>query len=118
MTGIPSLAVRAIRATAVEVTMRHVLGTSQAAIRAAPLLLIDVDFHSSKKAMIESQKYSPYEMGLGRLVSLTKGRFIGQQALERLVAWLLGGLHGLLLSAGRAGCARREEAVDVLGGGR
>src|SRR5688500_13745880 len=49
----------------------------------AGLLLIDVDFFSSKKAMIEPQKYSPYEMGLGRLVSLTQSRFIGQQALRR-----------------------------------
>ncbi len=49
----------------------------------AGLLLIDVDFSSSKKAFIESQKYTPYEMGLGRLVSEGKGRFIGQQALRR-----------------------------------
>ena len=49
----------------------------------AGLLLIDVDFFSSKKAMIEPQKYSPYEMGLGRLVSLNKARFIGQPALRR-----------------------------------
>jgi aminomethyltransferase len=48
----------------------------------AGLLLIDVDFFSSKKAMIESQKYTPYEMGLGRLVSPNKGRFIGQRALR------------------------------------
>jgi aminomethyltransferase len=48
----------------------------------AGLLLIDVDFHSSKKALIEAQKYTPHEMGLGRLVSPTKGRFIGQQALR------------------------------------
>jgi aminomethyltransferase len=48
----------------------------------AGLLLIEVDFFSSKKAMIEPQRYSPYEMGLGRLVSLTKNRFIGQQALR------------------------------------
>ena len=48
----------------------------------AGLLLIEVDFFSSKKAMIASQMYSPYEMGLGRLVSLTKNRFIGQQALR------------------------------------
>jgi aminomethyltransferase len=47
----------------------------------AGLLLIDVDFHGSKKALIESQKYTPYEMGLGRLVSETKGRFVGQAAL-------------------------------------
>jgi aminomethyltransferase len=49
----------------------------------AGLLLIDVDFFSSKKAMIETQRYSPYEMGLGRLVTLTKGRFIGQDALRK-----------------------------------
>jgi aminomethyltransferase len=47
----------------------------------AGLLLIDVDFSSSKKALIESQKYSPFEMGLGRLVALDKGRFVGQSAL-------------------------------------
>ena len=48
----------------------------------AGLLLIDVDFFSSKKALIHSQLYTPYEMGLGRLVSLDKGRFIGQRALR------------------------------------
>ena len=48
----------------------------------AGLLLIEVDFFSSKKAMIGPQAYSPYEMGLGRLVNLEKGRFIGQQALR------------------------------------
>jgi glycine cleavage system T protein (aminomethyltransferase) len=48
----------------------------------AGLLLIEVDFFSSKKAMIASQRYTPYEMGLGRLVNLDKGRFIGQQALR------------------------------------
>ncbi len=47
----------------------------------AGLLLTDVDFHSSKKALIEPQKYSPFEMGLSRLVQLDKGRFVGQAAL-------------------------------------
>jgi aminomethyltransferase len=47
----------------------------------AGLLLIDVDFHSSRKALIESQKYSPYELGLGRLVALKKGPFVGRSAL-------------------------------------
>jgi len=47
----------------------------------AGLLLIDVDFNSSKKALVEEQKYSPYEMGLGRLVNLDKNRFVGQSAL-------------------------------------
>lgn len=48
----------------------------------AGLLLIEVDFFSSKKAMIASQMYTPFEMGLGRLVSLEKSRFIGQRALR------------------------------------
>jgi aminomethyltransferase len=47
----------------------------------AGLLLIDIDFNSSKKALIEEQKYSPFEMGLGRLVHLDKNRFVGQRAL-------------------------------------
>ncbi len=48
----------------------------------AGLLLIDIDFNSSKKALIDDQKYSPFEMGLGRLVHLDKNRFVGQQALS------------------------------------
>jgi len=47
----------------------------------AGLLLIDVDFFSSKKALIESQKYSPFEMGLGRLVQLDTRPFVGRAAL-------------------------------------
>jgi aminomethyltransferase len=48
----------------------------------AGLLLIDVDFQSSKKALIPAQKYSPVEMGLGRLVALDKSsNFVGRQAL-------------------------------------
>jgi aminomethyltransferase len=41
-----------------------------------------VDYFSSKKALIESQKYSPYEIGLGRMVDLKKEHFIGRAALE------------------------------------
>lgn len=47
----------------------------------AGLLLIDVDFHSSIKALTAAQRYSPFEMGLDRLVTLEKSPFIGQQAL-------------------------------------
>jgi aminomethyltransferase len=47
----------------------------------AGLLLIDVDFNSSKKAVIEEQKYSPFELGLGRLVDLEKSKFVGRDAL-------------------------------------
>src|SRR6266404_1558019 len=52
-------------------------------IKPAGMLLIEVDFNSSKKALVESQKYSPFEMGLDRLVNLDKQRFIGQQALRQ-----------------------------------
>jgi len=48
----------------------------------AGLILIEVDYFSSKKALIESQKYTPYEIGLGRLVDLKKEYFIGRAALE------------------------------------
>ena len=47
----------------------------------AGLLLIDVDFHSSRKALIEAQKYTPAELGLARLVDLRKPAFIGRRAL-------------------------------------
>jgi mandelate racemase len=43
MTTTTRLTLRGIRSVAVEVPMKHVLGTSQATVRAAPLLLIDVD---------------------------------------------------------------------------
>ena len=48
----------------------------------AGLLLIEIDFFGCRKAMIPSQTYSPYELGMDRLVSLEKGRFIGQRALR------------------------------------
>jgi aminomethyltransferase len=47
----------------------------------AGLLLIDVDFNSSRKALIEAQQYTPFEMGLGRLVTIDKGPFVGRTAL-------------------------------------
>jgi len=55
----------------------------------AGLLLIDVDFHSCKKALIDAQTYSPFEMGLGRLVQHEAGAFVGRQALvdEARAGW-------------------------------
>jgi aminomethyltransferase len=47
----------------------------------AGLLLIEVDYISSKKALIPSQKYSPYELGFGRMVHLEKENFVGRSAL-------------------------------------
>jgi glycine cleavage system T protein (aminomethyltransferase) len=49
----------------------------------AGLLLIEVDYTSSKKALIPSQKYSPYELGFAKMVHLQKENFIGRAALEQ-----------------------------------
>ena len=49
----------------------------------AGLLLIEVDYTSSKKALIPLQKYSPYELGFGKMVHLDKENFVGKAALER-----------------------------------
>jgi aminomethyltransferase len=47
----------------------------------AGLVLIEVDYVSSKKALIESQRYSPYEIGMARLVDPHKENFVGRAAL-------------------------------------
>jgi glycine cleavage system T protein (aminomethyltransferase) len=49
----------------------------------AGLLLIDVDFFSVRKALTNSQIYSPFEMGMDRLVDLSKASFIGRKALAQ-----------------------------------
>ena len=50
----------------------------------AGLLLIDIDFQSSRKATIAAQRYTPYEMGLERLVDLDGHAFVGRDALAAL----------------------------------
>ena len=63
----------------------------------AGLLLIEVDYISSRKALIEAQKSSPYEIGLGWAVDLDKESFVGKQALlaekQRGSQWKLVGLE-------------------------
>src|SRR5262249_28864583 len=49
----------------------------------AGLLLIEVDYTSSKKALISSQKYSPFELGFGKMVHLDKENFVGKTALAQ-----------------------------------
>jgi aminomethyltransferase len=64
----------------------------------AGLILIDVDYSSSKKALIEAQKYSPNEIGLGKLVHLKKDQFIGRKAL---------------LEESRKGAARKLVGLEI-----
>jgi aminomethyltransferase len=47
----------------------------------AGLLLLEVDYTSARHAMNADQAYSPYEIGLGRLVDLGKAEFVGKRAL-------------------------------------
>lgn len=62
----------------------------------AGLLLIDVDYVSSRRALIERQKSSPFELDLGWTVARGKAPFVGQRALEaereRGSPWQLRGL--------------------------
>lgn len=48
----------------------------------AGFVLLDVDYISAEKAMIPSQRYSPFEIGLGWTVDLSKSDFVGCRALR------------------------------------
>jgi aminomethyltransferase len=49
----------------------------------AGLILIEVDYNSSKRALIDEQKFTPGEIGLGKLVDLKKENFVGREALTQ-----------------------------------
>ena len=49
----------------------------------AGLILLEVDYTSARHAINPEQNYSPFEIGLGRLVSFDKSDFVGRLALER-----------------------------------
>lgn len=63
----------------------------------AGLMLIDVDYVPARKAFIESQTSSPYELDLGWAVNLDKEHFVGRQALaaekERAPQWQFVGIE-------------------------
>lgn len=49
----------------------------------AGLIMLDVDYVSTRRAVIASQRYTPFEIGLGKSVHLEKAPFIGQAALRK-----------------------------------
>jgi glycine cleavage system T protein (aminomethyltransferase) len=63
----------------------------------AGLMLLDVDYVPANKALIESQKSSPYELDLAWAVNLDKEQFVGRQALiaekERGPEWRFAGIE-------------------------
>ncbi|HXR33274.1 MAG TPA: aminomethyltransferase family protein, partial [Verrucomicrobiae bacterium] len=65
----------------------------------AGLILIEVDYISCKRALIDDQKYSPGEIGLGKLVDLKKENFVGRDALA--------------LEAKKGGPARRLVGLEI-----
>ena len=66
----------------------------------AGLILLDVDYTSSRHAMIPEQSYSPFELGvLGALTRFDKADYVGRRALE--------------LERARGGPARRLVGLEV-----
>ncbi len=63
----------------------------------AGLLLIEVDYISSTRALIDSRKSTPFDAGLAWTVALDKGSFVGRKALRAEAArgsrWALVGLE-------------------------
>jgi aminomethyltransferase len=78
----------------------------------AGLILIEADYTSVRHAVIAEQGYSPFELGLGRMVTFDKAEYVGKRALlqeraaggprRRLVgmelAWA--GIEGMFASQG------------------
>lgn len=102
----PPLTVRAVRATAVRVPMRYVLGTSAAAVREAPLLLVDVDTEEGVTGHALQFCYlDAAAPGLVRLLAeveaLTQGQRVVPEVLWALLAkrFRLLGVHGLVRMA-------------------
>lgn len=48
----------------------------------AGFILIEVDYISAEKAIIDSQRYSPFEINLGWTVNLDKENFVGKKKLQ------------------------------------
>jgi aminomethyltransferase len=78
------------------ITPTGLLALDMARIEAG-LILIDVDYISTRKALIEGQKSSPYEINLAWTVNLEKDFFIGRDALAaeaaRGPAWQFVGIE-------------------------
>lgn len=49
----------------------------------AGFILLEVDYTGAEKAMIPSQRYSPFEIGLGWTVDMKKEHFVGRPVLKK-----------------------------------
>jgi aminomethyltransferase len=82
--------------TPYQITPAGILALDIARVEAG-LLMIEVDYVSSRHALIEAQKSTPYELNLGWAVALDKGNFIGRSALlaetKRRAEWRFMGVE-------------------------
>jgi mandelate racemase len=102
----PDLTVRAVRATAVEVPLNFVLGTSQGALRRVPLLLVDVDTEEGISGRTWLFCYVPAAAPaivsiLGEVEALTKGEAVAPDVLAARLArrFALIGVQGIVRMA-------------------
>src|SRR5581483_3515716 len=58
-------------------------GIRPAGIRALDVARVEAGYVSARHAVSPEQEYSPFEIGLGRLVDFGKSNFVGKHALER-----------------------------------
>jgi mandelate racemase len=100
------LTIRALRTTAVEVPMNHVLGTSRAAIRAAPLLLIDLETEegvTGRSYLFCYMRGAAPAMAIlvGEVEALVKGRAVEPEAIWADLArrFTLIGVQGIVRMA-------------------
>lgn len=103
---VPDLTVRAVRATAVEVPLNFVLGTSQGALRRVPLLVVDVDTEEGVTGRTWLFCYvraaAPAIISiLGEVEALTKGEAAAPDALGAKLArrFALIGIQGIVRMA-------------------
>jgi aminomethyltransferase len=65
-----------------QITASGLMALDMARIEAG-FILIGVDYHSAESAVVEDDKVTPYEVGLGWTVKLSKDSFVGRNALVR-----------------------------------
>ncbi|HKW43876.1 MAG TPA: glycine cleavage T C-terminal barrel domain-containing protein, partial [Thermoplasmata archaeon] len=63
-----------------DITPAGMLALDVARIEAG-LILAEVEYQPARRAIIDAQRYSPFELSLDWTVALHKGRFIGRKAL-------------------------------------
>jgi glycine cleavage system T protein (aminomethyltransferase) len=64
----------------------------------AGFILLEVDYTGAEKAMIPSQRYSPFEIGLGWTVDMKKEHFVGRPALKKFTKQCSRQIVGLEIS--------------------